>query len=866
VTFQRHGHEEKSADRPEAPCIQGNESAAGAEQNGISHSRYPPFSGFGDAKRGPDLDDRAGIGHRTDGPSESFLFGPFRLLTTQRALLEDERPVRLGSRALDILIALVARPGELLGKRELVQIVWPDTTVVEANLTVHVAALRRALGDGQAGNRYIVNSPGRGYRFIAPVTVSQDRTAATMRSEITVNPHNLPVQLTRLIGRADVIADIELRLSTQRLLTIVGPGGIGKTAVALEVAERKLGKFQEGIWLIDLSPIADPRLVPTALASSLKLEISSHDPLASLIAALQDKQMLLVLDNCEHLIAEAAALAAGLLRGVRNIHILATSREPLRLGGEQVCRLPPLESPPASAHPSAAEALVFPAIQLFAERAAATMNDFELSDADAASAADICRKLDGIPLAIEFAAARVDPFGVRGLATHLDDRLRLLGSGYRDAPSRHHTIRATLEWSYQLLGPEEQTVFRRLAIFVGGFTLESARAVMPEADRGLSDVAGTLTSLVMKSLVVADVGNGSVRFRLLETTRAYALTKLAEGAEAGFLSQRHATFYRDLLDTSRTGAIEDSASESKVEIDNIRAALTWSFGPSGDRSIAVSLAAASTSIWLETTLLMECRSWTSQALGILDDGDRGTRRELVLQTEFGLALMQTLGANSIARTALIRASELAERFQEPVYHLRAITGLATLCLRLEDPRGALALAERLEILAKATADPVATSTADVLFSAALICLAEDERAMSYAQRTLSRFQSVPRGRPSARTGIDPAIHARVIAASILMRQGLLDQSSLATLSVIDDAEAGGHAATLCYALAWCGCAIQLRTGDIDNAESSIARLRECSDKHILGSRLIKSTIQGLRPDRQRPNSFEPAGRSGLRYA
>ncbi len=280
--------------------------------------------------------------------------------------------------------------------------------MVEANLTVHVAALRRALRDGQADNRYIVNIPGRGYRFVAPVTFVDQQRYVTPPLAAAVRPHNLTAQLTRLIGRAEVVANLAQQLTTQRLLTIVGPGGIGKTAVALDAAARLVGDYEDGVWLIDLAPIADPRLVPTALASALRLEISSDDPVPGLIAAVRDRQMLLVLDNCEHVIEEAAALAAGVLRGSHGVQILATSREPLRVEGERVHRLSPLGSLPASVRLGASEALRFPAVQLFVERAAAAMNEFELSDADAYSVGDSCRRLDGVPLAIELAAGRVD--------------------------------------------------------------------------------------------------------------------------------------------------------------------------------------------------------------------------------------------------------------------------------------------------------------------------------------------------------------------------------------------------------------------------------------------------------------------------
>src|SRR5260221_3230315 len=380
--------------------------------------------------------------------ASAILFGPFRLLPAERLLLRAGKPVRLGSRALDLLIALVERAGESVGKNELIARVWPDTIVEEGNLKVHVAALRRALRDGLAGNRYLINIPGRGYRFVTPVTLVEDLQPSAPLAAAAKREHNLPTGLTPLIGRADNINALTEQLQQRRLLTIVGPRGIGKTAIALAVAESLAEAYEHGIYLIDLASVSDPLLVPSALAAALGLESRSDKSLPGLIAAVRGKRMLLVLDNCEHVIASAATLAAQVLSGATRVHILATCREPLRAEGEHIYRLPPLTSPPSSAQLTAAEALAFPAVQLFVERAAASLGKFELSDADAPFVAEICTKLDGVPLAIEFAAARVDVFGIPGLASRLDDRLRLLTSGRRTALPRHQTMLATLDWSY----------------------------------------------------------------------------------------------------------------------------------------------------------------------------------------------------------------------------------------------------------------------------------------------------------------------------------------------------------------------------------------------------------------------------------
>ena len=479
-------------------------------------------------------------------PSErAVAFGTFRLLLARRLLLQGDGPVRLGSRALEILIALVERPGELVTKTELMARVWPSTFVEEGNLKVQVAGLRRALGDSRGSDRHLVTIPGRGYRFVAPVTLIDESLPAPQAA--VEEGHKLPAPVTRMIDRAEIVGAITAQLPHRRFITIVGPGGIGKTTVALAVARGLSEAHGHGATFVDLAPVVDPRLVPSALADALGAEIGSEHSIRGLIAALKDKPMLLVLDNCEHVIEAAAALAVEVLNAAPAVQILATSREPLRVESEQVHRLPPLESPPPSAGLTAEAALGFPAVQLFVERAAAILGDFELHDEDAPIVAAICRKLDGVPLAIEFAAARIDAFGVRGLAVHLDDRLQLLTGGRRPALPRHHSLRANLDWGHDLLREPERVVLRRVAIFAGGFTLGAAKAVAASAEIAGPEVVECVANLVTKSLIEADVDGAVPRYRLLETTQAYALEKLSESGEFELVERRHAEYLRNLV-------------------------------------------------------------------------------------------------------------------------------------------------------------------------------------------------------------------------------------------------------------------------------------------------------------------------------
>ena len=442
----------------------------------------------------------------TPTPSE-FSFGSFRLLRDQRLLLDGETPVRLGARAFEILATLVERPGVVVTKDELFARVWPKQFVEEGNLKFHVATLRKALRDGQ-GARYISNVPGRGYCFVAPVESLGAKVPAVVAANPATELRRLPAALRHIVGRSDVIVLLATRLPEHRFITVVGPGGIGKTTVAVAVADALVAAFHDGVGFVDLAPLTDPSLIASAVAGALGLTVHAADATQGLVSLLRDKHVLIVLDNCEHLIEPIAALAEAIFRDAPKAHILATSREPLRADGERVHRLAPLATPPASLDLTAAQALAFPAVQLFVERAAASQDTFELSDEDAPSVAELCRGLDGIALAIEIAAGRVDTFGIAELASGLDNRLRLLIRGRRTSLSRHQTLGATLDWSYQLLSEAERAILRGLAIFAGAFTLHSACAVLQRDDVTRTDVLESIANLVAKSLVSLSVEKG----------------------------------------------------------------------------------------------------------------------------------------------------------------------------------------------------------------------------------------------------------------------------------------------------------------------------------------------------------------------
>ena len=756
------------------------------------------------------------VGQRS-ASTEQISFGSFRLYPTQQLLLDGEKHVRLGSRARDILITLLERPGQVIKKEELIARVWPDTFVEEGNLKVHVAALRKALGDGHAGNRYITNVPGRGYCFVAPISVSEEQQIAVRRPPPGETPQDLPPPLARLVGRSEITVSLAAQLSEHRFVTIVGPGGIGKTTVALAVADALIAKFKGRVYFVDLAALSDPSLVASTLASALGVAVRSENPTRALVSFLKDKEVLIVLDSCERVIEAAASLAENAFNGARRTHILATSREPLRVEGERVHRMPPLAGPPSSAHITAAEALAFPAVQLFVERAAASLDAFELTDADAPIVADICRRLDGIALAIEIAAGRADAFGIAGLAALLDDRFRLVMRGRRTALTRHQTLTTTLDWSYALLPETERVVLRRLAVFRGIFTMDSASAVLARDGFSASSAVDSVANLIAKSLVSAGIDGGVAQYRLLDTTRAYAFVKLTESGEGETFARIHATHYLELLDKAavewETRPAREWLEKHRHLIDNVRAALDWAFSAKGDPGIGVGLTVAAEPLWYQLSLMSEYGERVERALSS-SAANRDARHEMVLQASLGM-LMQTRGSMPKTTAAWGAALEAAERLGDIDYQLRSLWGLWAGLLNKSDLRGALALAERFCDLAARSPQPSDLLVGDRMVGYIQHLLGDQVAARSRIERMLSRYEPPVIGSQMIRFIFDQYATARCFLARILWLQGFPDQAMATADDIVERALHGKDVLSLCQVLVQAGCPVSLFVGDLD---------------------------------------------------
>jgi predicted ATPase/DNA-binding winged helix-turn-helix (wHTH) protein len=463
-------------------------------------------------------------------------FGPFELSIGERALRRDGVVLPLGGRALDILIYLAERPGEVIAKKELIDHVWHDVTVEEGSLRVHVAAIRKALGDGQFGNRYIANIKGRGYSFVGTVV----SLAGGTESRNAKFPHQgrLPVRPITMIGRETAVSEVSNKLRNEQFVTLLGPGGIGKTTIALAVGRAAAAEFGGEVYFVDLESLTDPRHVAGAVAASLGLELKSRDPGLELVDLVRSRKLLVILDSCEHVIEAVALLAEQLHQETEHIYLLTTSRELLKVRGEHCYRVPPLDCPPEGSEQTANAVLRYPSVQLFVQRVAARAGSFVLTDEEAPFVAEMCRKLDGMPLAIELAAGQVAAIGLKNTVA----RLELLKLSHRTAIPRHRTLKATLDWSYDLLSDGERIVLRRIAPFVGHFTLEGARYVAGELGTGAGEIFDAIAGLVEKSLMATRTDETHAQYRLLDTTRAYALEKLEEHAEVDVVLRRHAEY------------------------------------------------------------------------------------------------------------------------------------------------------------------------------------------------------------------------------------------------------------------------------------------------------------------------------------
>ena len=547
--------------------------------------------------------------------AQSYRFGHVDVRPAERRLLIDGNAATIGARAFDVLITLIENRERMVSKNELLERVWPGVIVEENNLQVQISTLRKLLGATS-----VATIAGRGYRFALVSDADGDgESNASARADVpdaaAPTRDNLPAPLNRFIGREREIAEVRELLVSNRLVTLTGVGGTGKTRLSLQVAALMRNDFPAGVWFVELAALTDPQLVPQAVALVLDVREKAGRPVVeALVNHVRDRRLLLVLDNCEALLQGCADLARALLQAGSHLTILTSSRERLRLAGEVVYAVRALATPGAHPADSAVSLAQFDAVRLFVDRAKSAQPAFRLSEKNAAAVAEICNRLDGLPLAIELAAARLLALSAEKIAARLNDRFRLLGGGAPSAIAHHETLRASIDWSYDLLSEAERTLLRRLSVFAGGWTIDAAEAIGADQSGELVD---NLSALVEKSLVALDADGE--RYRLLETVRAFVLEKLAASGEAAAVRNRHLTFYLALVEQVRSnlyGAAQGSwLTRLDAERENLLAAHTWCETAVEAAESGLQLVCAIKFYWLNRGLLGLGRQITVEALG-----------------------------------------------------------------------------------------------------------------------------------------------------------------------------------------------------------------------------------------------------------
>ena len=567
-----------------------------------------------------------------------YCFGRFVLNPAERRLYADGVAQPLGSTEFGLLWALVESDGAVVAKEDLVSRVWRHHAVSDNALYVRINAIRKIIGDD-----CIVNKQGCGYRFSAQVQRAQRLPARPPESRCRAGG-----DFDRLIGRSGQLRVVSKLLARNRLVTLTGPGGVGKTRLALHAAKKSAATFPDGTWLVELASVSDPQTVPAAVAAALGIEIGDRaEPLDAVLRHLARKSLLLVLDNCEHVLAAAAVLSEAAIGAAPHVKVLATSREALCCSGERVLDVPPLALPPGeTAAPQ--DIRRSPAIELFVERATNASASFRLTDRGAPVAARICSRVDGLPLAIEMVAGWAGALGLDALDAKLEGSIQDWLRAGTTAPRRHSTLGATLQWSHDLLSSAEQATLRRLAVFPGAFGLDAAEAVAGDADVPSHRIFEHLANLIRKSMVAVVSGPGAQGYRLLETTRAFMRDKLTASCDLEATRRRHARFVQHALETAM--AEWETASEAVwIErygplIDDVRGALDWAAGAEPDAAVA--LAGASWRLWGELSLRVEGQQRLSAAAERMHSG---TPPELEARLRRGLG--EFLGNIAVTKAA-----------------------------------------------------------------------------------------------------------------------------------------------------------------------------------------------------------------------
>lgn len=759
------------------------------------------------------------------GPDQDVVFGPFRLDLAHRKLFCGSAEMRVGDRAMDVLLALARQKGEVVSKERLFAAAWPDVFVQDANLKVTVAYLRRALRAHAPAADYINNIVGRGYWLDVDAPCEADHAEAVLGRAAPIP------DLGEIVGRRSEIAGIEAALADHRLVSIVGAGGIGKTTVAQAAACLVERKGNSAVTFVDFSRITSEDFVASSLASALGIS-SGRDSLEAIVSILARQKMLLVLDTCEHVLNAVIHICEVILAKTRNVRILATSRQLLRVPGEKVVWLPPLAIPPPDHVANAKDILRFSAPLLLVKRAAES--GYRVNDGDARAIVEICHRLDGSPLAIELVSSRIAERGAAAVVDEFDALLLTLKRNRWHGPQRQQTLLMTLQWSYSLLTIEERTVLRAVSVFAGSFNIDAAVRVSACPNLVPVDIIDAIGGLRAKSMLSIQQNSRELHYRLLDSTRAFALDLLDSG-EAATVSERHARLQLDALARLAPGpggpARQERSGTASGLIDEVRKAIDWALFRSGNPLLGIELVAAGLPLWHEFSLSEEVRQNCERALTELERIGSNDL-SLKLQLLVGLARVGTyLSADSEQAESLFRkAARLARQIGDPVAECRILGALAT--YELLPGRGGF-VSETLEAMRKValrTGDPAAIREEQQLRAQWEIRICDFGTALARAEALFAEMHDDSEGR-APRFQIHQKANVEVQLAALNWLKGRPGEAVRIAGMAARDAEHAEHGMTLIHCLAQGIVWTLFQCGDYAGVRPYVDKLRNSIYRH-----------------------------------
>jgi predicted ATPase len=731
---------------------------------------------------------------------------------------------------MGLLELLVENAGQIVTKDQLIDAVWSNVHVDEANLRANILTLRRALRDGRDGRRFIQNVPGRGYRFVEPV-ISKEIFAAISNDQ-THSAESLPAESTGLVGRADVIQNLSSQLTTYRVVTIVGSGGIGKTSVAAAVAELWQSPNQGSAVFIDLTTAGDLDQLWARAATVLELD-TTPSARGQVLRSMRSRKCLVVLDNCEHIVEAAASFCGDILKSGGGVRILATSREPLRVQGEWVHRLAPLGYPEAGTDVTAREALSYSAIELLVARIAETVGGFELTDSEAPFAAEICQRLDGVPLGLELAAAQSEVFNMKQLAEGLRDRFRFLSRGRRTALPHHQSLRAMLEWSCQLLSETERAVLRRLSVFPAWFDMSDATQVGVRVGMSSESFSESVANLVTKSILTAKVTEEGARYRLPETTHAHAREQLIHAGEVDETFRALAGYV-----TEQCTSDSDTADDAKFKwlarctrnLDSARACLEWAIIDAKDPIVGVALVLKTLPFWMLASRLIEHRQYLEPALALVV-GLRPRRKadELALEVAIALAQYYSGGPTNDIIIRLKRALALARKHDSKAQELNILWMLYGISGNAGNYRAEMDFAQQFDVACSESGERQTRTRRHRLLARAYSDGGQQHTALKEIERAL--HPPLPRAPAQLDAySIEDVTATLAIRSRILWITGRAEDAMIAAEECLARGLAVDHAQSICWSIAFNLCPVAIWSGDFANANRFVALALAQSEK------------------------------------